>query len=316
MSEMAIVTLAGDIHAYLVQEAMARSYGVDVAIVAADRIPAAGGLTWHDEDGPCTLPTEDGSMVEASELRLIWWRRCRGAVEVPDTVTAPAMRELVAKDSLSALRGVLLSGFTGTWLSDPLATERAQNKLLQLRVARAAGLRVPRTLVSSDPDRIREFTREQGGTVIAKTLTGVLGLGLEAGRVRLDSLTDDDELRLSPTIYQEEIAGESHLRVMLFGDRVHAARISSAALDWRLASDMRVEPIELDQMLADMLRAVVSRLGLRMGVFDLKLTPEGRPVFLEVNPQGQFLFVEGMSDMPLTSAFARFAADELALVAA
>jgi hypothetical protein len=60
----------------------------------------------------------------------------------------------------------------------------------------------------------------------------------------------------------------------------------------------------------------VERLGLRMGVFDLKVRPDGQVVFLEVNPQGQFLFVEGMSDMPLGDAFAAFAVRELARVGA
>jgi hypothetical protein len=316
MSEMAIVTLDGDIHAYLVQDAMARTYGVDVAIVAADRLAAAGGMSWQDADGErVTLPTENGGTVDVAALRLIWWRRCHGRPEVPDAVLDPAMRELVVKDSLSALRGSLISAFTGTWISDPYATERAQNKLLQLRVARSVGLTVPRTLVSNDPSDIRAFARAQGGTVVAKTLTGLLGTALEAGRVHVDSLCDDDELRLAPTIYQQEIRGDDHLRVMVFGERVLAARISSAELDWRLANDATIEPIEVGRGLEDSLLEVVSKLGLRMGVFDLKATPEG-PVFLEVNPQGQFLFVEGMSDMPLTDAFAQFAANELALIAA
>ncbi len=175
---------------------------------------------------------------------------------------------------------------------------------------------VPRTLVSSDPAAIGEFTRSMGGVVIGKTLTGLLGTALEAGRVPLESLVDDDEMRLSPTIYQEAIPGTDHLRVQVFGNDVYAARISSAALDWRLAGDMRVTPVTLDAAVEDALRAVVTRLGPRMGVFDLKIRPDGVPVFLEVNPQGQFLFLEGMSGMPLTAAFARFAADELALVAA
>ncbi len=317
MADMAIVTLEGDIHAYLVRQEMERTYGVPVAIVAADRIPAAGGVTWHDDDpSATTLPTEDGGTVDVSRLRLVWWRRCHGRPEVPEQVTDRAMRQLVVKDSRAATRGAFLAAFGGTWLSDPYATERAQNKLLQLRVARAVGLTVPRTLVSSDPTAIREFTRAMGGRVIGKTLTGLLGTGLEAGRIHQDSLTDENELRLSPTIYQEEIPGTDHLRVQVFGPDVYAARITSAALDWRLAGDMRVEPVTLDEPLQDALRTVVDRLGLRMGVFDLKIRPDGHPVFLEINPQGQFLFVEGMSDMPLTAAFARFAAHELALVPA
>jgi len=100
---------------------------------------------------------------------------------------------------------------------------------------------------------------------------------------------------------------------MVFGDEVHTARIRSRELDWRLANDQQVEPVATDADLAVQLRAVTHALGLRMGVFDLKVRPDGHPIFLEVNPQGQFLFVEGMSDMPLTQAFCRFLADELAV---
>lgn len=317
MIPMAIVTLAGDLHAYVIRERMRELYGVEVAIVAADRMSGAGGLSWATGPGSSTtLPTEDGGLVDVGDLRLVWWRRCAGRPEVPEAVADPAMRKLVVRDNRAALRGTLLAGFSGTWLSDPYATERAQNKLLQLTVARDVGLTVPETLVSSDPAAIRRFTREHGGTVIAKTLTGLLGTSLEAGRVSLASLDRDEELRLSATIFQEEVPGTDHLRVMVFGDEVHAARIRSRELDWRLANDMDVEPTSMDDWLADALRQVVSRLGLRMGVFDLKLRPDGHPVFLEINPQGQFLFVEGMSDMPLGAAFARFAADELSLVTA
>ena len=43
-----------------------------------------------------------------------------------------------------------------------------------------------------------------------------------------------------------------------------------------------------------------------MGVFDLKMDPSGVPVFLELNPQGQFLFVEGLTGMDLIGAFSGF----------
>jgi hypothetical protein len=314
MTRVAIVTLAGDLHAYVISKHLREAHDIDAAIIASDRLSAAGGLTWSNVDGPGhTLPTEEGGTVDVRGLDLVWWRRCHGRPTVPDAVTDTQLRKLVVKDNRAALRGTLMAGFSGTWISDPYATERAQNKLLQLSVASAVGLTVPRTLVSSDPTDVRDFTRAHGGTVIAKTLTGLLGTSLQAGRVTLDSLDDDAEISVSATVYQEEVPGTDHLRVMVFGDAVHAARISSAELDWRLANDMVVEPVELEPRLSDALRDVTRRLGLRMGVYDLKLRPDGHPVFLEVNPQGQFLFVEGMSDMPLGAAFADFVAAELAL---
>lgn len=316
-TRVAIVTLAGDLHAYVIRRQLQEAHGVDVAIIASDSLSAAGGLTWtntrFDSEAPdLALPTEDGGSVAIRDLDLVWWRRCHGKPTVPDAVTDPQLRKLVVKDNRAALRGTLLSAFTGTWISDPYATERAQNKLLQLTVAREVGLTVPRTLVSTDPTAVRDFTRAHGGTVIAKTLTGLLGTSLQAGRVTIDSLGDDDEITVSATVYQEEVPGTDHLRVMVFGDAVHTARIRSRELDWRLANDMEVEPVPMDPRLEDALREVTRRLGLRMGVFDLKVRPDGHPVFLEVNPQGQFLFVEGMSDMPLGEAFAQFVVDELA----
>jgi len=315
MSTVAIVTLAGDLHARVIRRQLQEEHGIEVAVVASDTLSAAGGLTWSNTDGPGpTLPTEDGGTVDVAALDLVWWRRCHGRPTVPDAVTDAQMRKLVVKDNRAGLRGLLLAGFGGTWISDPYATERAQNKILQLSVARSVGLTVPRTLVSTDPLAVRDFTRAHGGTVIAKTMTGLLGTSLEAGRVTLDSLDDEDEITLSATVYQEEIPGTDHLRVMVFGDTVHAARIRSRELDWRLANDMEVEPVVIDERLGDRLRRVTTHLGLRMGVFDVKLRPDGEPVFLEVNPQGQFLFVEGMSDMPLAAAFADFVVDELAAV--
>jgi hypothetical protein len=52
-----------------------------------------------------------------------------------------------------------------------------------------------------------------------------------------------------------------------------------------------------------------------MGVFDLKMDPLGLPVFLELNPQGQFLFVEGLTGMDLIGPFSAFLRGE-ALTAA
>src|SRR3954447_10408728 len=204
MADMAIVTLDGDVHAYVLKHLMGQRYGVDVAIVAADRLPAAGGLSWQP-DGRACVPDDEGKEVDVGTLALVWWRRSGRDPAVPDAVISPAMRRLVSQDCRASLRGTFLTHFDGSWISEPHTTERAQNKLLQLRVASRLGLAVPDTLVSSDPDTVRQFVRGHGGRVVAKALTSILGTALEAGRVELASLGDDAELRLSPAIYQAEV---------------------------------------------------------------------------------------------------------------
>lgn len=40
-----------------------------------------------------------------------------------------------------------------------------------------------------------------------------------------------------------------------------------------------------------------------MDIIDFKQNPDGGFVWLEVNPQGQFLFLEGLTREPLTELF-------------
>lgn len=83
-------------------------------------------------------------------------------------------------------------------------------------------------------------------------------------------------------------------------------------LDWRFhLAESVVEPYELSADMEARLSQVLRSLGLRMGIFDIKLTPDGEPVWLEVNPQGQFLFIEGLSDIDLKNAFADFLVREI-----
>jgi D-alanine-D-alanine ligase-like ATP-grasp enzyme len=61
-------------------------------------------------------------------------------------------------------------------------------------------------------------------------------------------------------------------------------------------------------------RAVLDRLGLEMGNIDLKITPEGECVWLEVNPQGQFLFLDALTDLQLADRFVDYLVTEAARV--
>ena len=90
--------------------------------------------------------------------------------------------------------------------------------------------------------------------------------------------------------------------------------IESTQLDWRQNLDVPCSPFELDDKVVAQLRRVLDQLNLRMGIFDLKLNGS-TPTWLELNPQGQFLFAEGLSGIPLNAEIARFLRQE-ALAAA
>jgi hypothetical protein len=82
--------------------------------------------------------------------------------------------------------------------------------------------------------------------------------------------------------------------------------IESDQLDWRPNLNVPEPPYPVSDDLHTRARQIRDRLALRMGVIELKETPDGELVRLEVNPQGQFLFLEGLVGMQLADEFADF----------
>jgi hypothetical protein len=306
----AIVTIKNDLHAFAVSKAMENRHGWKCDVIEADCLADTGGLNWSPDDAnaPGVLPNRDGGSVPVSTLDVVWWRRFfYNQIALPADVSDPTAIDVITGDCRVSAMGVMLSDFRGAWVSHPDATRRAENKLVQLRAARGAGFRIPKTLVSQNPDRIREFAAALGGRVVVKSLTNTNHAALTAAVADTESLRSDRPLRLSPAIYQELIPGTRHLRVHGFGDEFHAALITCKELDWRYhLADATIERYALPAAIQAALSRVMRTLELRMGVFDLKMTPCGEIVWLEVNPQGQFLFIEGLSEMGITNSLVDF----------
>ena len=305
-ADIVIVTRQEDFHATVISDALI-ARGLSPAILETDRL-GEGGFSWASHDpGRAVVPDRHGVPRDVSSARLTWWRRLNGIAKPGDHIDASA-HDLVDRDTRATLLGILATEFSGRYVSDPEATRAAENKLVQLRAARQAGFDVPETLVSSDPARIRTFWHRHDRRVVVKTLCGSPGKAFMTGHLT-EELLVDAALRLSPAIYQELVPGDRHIRVNVFGDRVVAALITTDRLDWRYPLDCRAEPYDVPDSLADQLRRVLELVGLRMGVFDLKLLDD-RFVWLEVNPQGQFLWLEGLCGLNLTEAFVDFLCEE------
>ena len=93
------------------------------------------------------------------------------------------------------------------------------------------------------------------------------------------------------------------------GDAVFCCRIDSqstagAETDWRMVTPDKIEHrlIELDPATTGRLKEMLRLYGLRFGAFDLIVTPQGEVVFLELNPNGQWLWIELMTGAPMTAA--------------
>lgn len=305
LQHVGILTQAGDLHAELVAH-WVRQAGGYASLVYADCVPGEGGISFNPaHPAQARLRSADG-VIAVGDLDLVWWRRV-GKPRVPEQVRDADAREVVSNDSRDSVVGLFRSGFQGIWVSDPDATRNAEFKLVQLRAAVEVGLRVPATLVSQVPDDIRKFCLRVGGRVVTKPVASTIDVPLRAGVVTLEELPGDEVLALSPAIYQELVPGKQHLRACTWGSTVVCGTLESPIMDWRTDPNPTVGTTEIDADTAARLIALNAKLGLEMGISDLKPAPDGGPPYwLEVNPQGQFLFLEGLGGPEVAQPFADF----------
>lgn len=305
-SQIAVVSNEDDLHALIIQKALEKYADLQCHIIESNRICGSAALSWSEEEG-CNVPIRGGADgLDVRNLDLIWWRRLGLPQAIPATISDPAQIEVIDNDCRTALIGLLLNEFRGTWINHPVNTLLAQNKLVQLRAAKNAGFRVPRTLVSQNPRVVRNFCEGLDYNVVVKSISGTQKAPLLTMMVTPEHLVCEESIALSPAIYQEFIPGELHVRAQCFGDSIHSVTLKSKALDWRPDLNIPFEVVELKEELKTSLRGVLKLLGLKMGVVDLKFAEDGEPVWFEVNPQGQFLFVEGLTGLKLTAAFTDF----------
>ncbi|MFL5350501.1 MAG: MvdC/MvdD family ATP grasp protein [Hyalangium sp.] len=258
-----------------------------------------------------------GHEIRGSEVQSVWLRRL-----VPSRLEEnlePSWREGCLRESRAALDG-FLDGLraAGCRFVNPLeAGQAAAGKLRQLRLARSLGLEVPRTLVTNDAARVRSFFEQLQGRMVAKMLTP-LSQSMDGGQpfvftsaIGPEHLEDLEGLRLSPMVFQERIDKARELRVAIVGRRcfvgaMEASRSEAGRVDWRQASPRECpwRHGELPAEVAHRLTRLVAELGLVYGAADLIVTPDGRHLFLEVNPGGEWGMLERELGLPIAAALA------------
>ncbi|MBI5069039.1 MAG: alpha-L-glutamate ligase [Deltaproteobacteria bacterium] len=242
---------------------------------------------------------------EAREIAAVWWWRplpCE-----PDRRMPLASHREVARLETAAALGGLLRCTRALWVNEPAAAREAEHKVWQLRLARECGLAVPRTCVTGLPAQARAFLREVApGRAVFKALDVRPETWRETRLVGPEERSLLPLLRHAPVLFQEHVPGVD-LRVTCVGRRLFAAEIdarhTSSPHDYRLAlGQARVRPARLPAEVRRGLRTLLSRLGLRYGAVDLRRSADGEHLFLEVNPAGQFHFVEQRTGQPIGEA--------------
>jgi MvdD family ATP-grasp ribosomal peptide maturase len=301
----------------MVAQAIERKGG-EVIRFDTDRYPTEVRLSAYYgkvDDERLTLTNAQGEF-NLREVTSLWHRRLNFGAQLPTTLDRQ-LRHASLGETRAAAWG-MLSSLKAFRMDELQRIRHAENKQLQLQVARELGLEIPRTLTTNDPEAVRAFAASCERGIVTKMLSSfaVYENGQElvvfTNPVKPEDLEDLSGLSLCPMTFQEMIPKALELRTTVVGRRVMSASINSqssdrAAHDWRrdgLRMIQDWQPYELPRETEEKILRLMDYFVLNYGAIDIIVTPDGRHVFLEVNPVGEFFWLERTPGLPIADAIA------------
>jgi glutathione synthase/RimK-type ligase-like ATP-grasp enzyme len=251
--------------------------------------------------------------VAFDDICAAWFRRSQNVFGERISLTSEKLEHYIKAQSTATVMA-LCESLQTMWVGNPRRLRLAEIKALQLAEAARAGLTTPNTLISNDPTRAAAFVDELGDTrecaikpLIAVGVTDEHGYRLPL-TTTLPSGHPLESVASAPNIFQPYIDKAFELRCVVIGERVFCARINSQAddltrKDWR-AGKRTHEIFALPEHVTAAILRLMAGFGINFASIDMIVTPAGEFVFLELNPNGQWLWLENELGLPLVASMA------------
>jgi glutathione synthase/RimK-type ligase-like ATP-grasp enzyme len=241
------------------------------------------------------------------DVRSVWYRKPTrfetSMLKVPENI------QDYARDAIELHCALIRDQFPeAAWISPYHAIHRANNKSLGLRLASRLGMRVPDTLFTSSKELARAFLDKHSDSIVktlARTYPYIEDKGATmffAHRITDNTQINLDGLNLAPAIFQQAIDADYDIRATVVDGTVYASKITNGELqqypvrDWRqghFTDTIQFEAYsKLPDDIADKCVRLTKQLGLRFSTIDLVRDKKGEYWFLEINPNGQWAFVD------------------------
>ena len=260
------------------------------------------------------------------DIGVVWNRRPHKPELGSELDYEPALKEWAEEESwwgLNASLSLIKASIVNPWE----ANERLKfNKWLEMERAASLGFEIPSSIMTNEPDSIRDFWEETNRQMVFKKIRQGLffmkdgkRFVLHTSNVPEDKMTDEfiDRMRFCPVFLQQNIKKKYDIRVIVIGERVlsfaiHSQNVKEGITDYRTAAllgkidQMRHELVDLGEDINAKLITFVKSFGLSFSAIDLIETPDGRLIFLEDNPNGQWAWLEQKTGVKISKVFAEF----------
>ncbi|MFF2482940.1 MvdC/MvdD family ATP grasp protein [Paenibacillus sp. NPDC058071] len=240
--------------------------------------------------------------IHGNDINAVYYRK----VAYPDlSLYEPALHSLMQREIMAVVEG-LAESLGSIALTRPSILRRSENKLVQLNLAHRIGFRIPESLITNDNKSALHFIK-QDPAIVKPLATGRVKRGdtewiLQTNQV--DQTIPIEGLEISPSYFQKYIPKvNGEYRVTFVGDDVYTVRINSNnPVDWRKKGSLNVYSVtDIPKQLLFQCQALMKELSLEFAAFDFIHNGE-EFVFLEANPNGQWLWLEQILKIPISQS--------------
>ncbi|OGG14057.1 hypothetical protein A3D77_00935 [Candidatus Gottesmanbacteria bacterium RIFCSPHIGHO2_02_FULL_39_11] len=261
----------------------------------------------------CETPV--GSFA-SKKIDSIWYRRPYDTIFTKDSID----NAINSREQDATIRSIADYFPKKTLIVDhPNIVRFASQRITQLMIAKKMSLRIPDTLTTTSINQANSFYDKHQGNIIVKDIaTTYIRLGNEAKSfftTRVENKSDLQLVKNCPTLLQEQIFKKAELRITIIGNKIFpiefdSKQVKEAQVDFRKGIEKIIKLphklVKLPLVIEKKLFKLLKFYGLHFGAIDMAITPEGEYVFFELNPAGQFLWLEDLTGVPLASEMAKF----------
>lgn len=258
------------------------------------------------------------------DIDFVWFRRDEGFAQ-PAFISAIKDKKLRAQVSKHIFQELLKSKeFTYKALAEkphlgnPI--RKHLNKFTALQEAINCGLDIPASIITDNKESLRSFS-ERYPQIISKAISDSDFFQTSDGKVMSaytnevsQDVLEEEQEGFCMSLAQELLEKDYEIRTFYLFGKCYSMAIFSQLdeqtnVDFRkynIDQPNRSVPYLLPQDTENKVRHLMDKLGLSTGSLDFVKTKDGRLVFLEVNPVGQFGMVSKPCNYPLEKIIAEY----------
>ena len=251
--------------------------------------------------------------IDTSRPWVVWFRR---PLEPEFQHSDKDIQAFTLSEANGALKSFyyLLHNEDCNWINDLRNMRNWRWKMKQLRLAKQLGLRTPKTMITNDFRMVIKSFGKDKRLCIKSLNTPIFGeeegmQSIYTQAVEYGEIAQTD-FNASFSIFQSYIDKAFDVRLCIFGDRIHAFKISTQENDLSQVDSRGFSPallpheeITLPEEIADKVASMMSNMGLVFSAMDFVVDRAGEWWFLENNCNGQWLWLQHVTGVDLVGGF-------------